>query len=221
MRTNWGLGRSMKVAVITSIMGGYDSVPPVPRGFTEAVLVSDLPVESDWLNVVMKTTLSPRLAAKIPKFRPDLFTTLGSSVWMDASMSEDRGWLKPTVEKALGNSDFCLFKHPDRDSVSQEVMVSQAMRKYESFPLRAQLEHYSDNGFPDNVGLFACGVIARNHTQKNQDFGNAWLAENVLWSIQDQVSFPYLAWKLGLQCSVFKEDLWNGPLAWKNHLVSE
>jgi hypothetical protein len=206
------------LAVITSIMGGYDTVPPIPRGFDEAVLVSDVPIASDWTNFVMPTGLPSRLAAKIPKFRPDLFTQSTSSVWMDASLNNDSGWLYEASRKALDASDFCLFRHPDRDSVADEVLVSKSMPKYLKFPLEEQLSSYLQQGFLDNVGLFACGVLARRHTAEIQHFGNAWLAENLRWSIQDQVSFPFLVWKHRLSCTVYPANLWHGPLTWKGHI---
>jgi len=199
-------------------MGGCDSVPPVPKGFADAVLVSDVPIKSDWRNVVLPTGLHPRLAAKIPKFRPDMFTDLSFSMWMDASVKRDRGWLSRAAINALKTSDFCLFKHPDRDSVAQEVSLSETMEKYSSFPLSSQLLSYQKQGFPDDIGLFACGVIARKHTAEVEAFGNAWLMENVRWSLQDQFSFPFLVWKLGLPVSVFNENLTSGPLRWKAHL---
>ena len=208
----------MGIAVISSIMGGYDSVPPVPRGFSDAVLVSDVPIISDWRNVVLQTGLPPRLAAKIPKFRPDLFTDLNVSVWMDATVKSDNGWLSQSATKYLQESNFCLFKHPERDSVSEEVSVSETMQKYSGFPLSRQLLEYKKQGFLDNVGLFACGVIARRHVPEVRAFGDAWFLENARWSIQDQLSFPFLVWSLGLSTSVFEEDLWKGPLGWKAHI---
>jgi hypothetical protein len=206
------------ITVITSIMGGYDSVPAVPPGFEEAILVSDRPVVSDWTNIVMSSSLPSRLAAKAPKFRPDKFTDASSSVWIDATLEDDNGWLYEASRKALETSDFCLFSHPDRDNVSEEVEVSKNMKKYASYPLQEQLNTYKEQGFRDDIGLFACGVLARKHSPKNQEFGNAWLFENVRWSIQDQISFPYLVWQQSLEISLFNADLWRGPLTWKSHV---
>lgn len=204
-------------AVITSIMGAYDSVPPIPLGFDEAILVSDVPIDSDWSNVVMRTGLPSRLAAKIPKFRPDMFTSCGSSVWIDATFQSDDGWLYRASTTALESCDLVFFKHPERDTVFEEVYVSKPMDKYKGFPLDEQLEHYKSLGFADDFGLLACGVIARRHTEEVEDLGNAWLAENLRWSIQDQISLPYLLWKKNVPYSTFEEKLWSGPIIWKHH----
>jgi hypothetical protein len=204
--------------VITSIMGAYDSVPPIPLGFDEAILVSDVPIDSDWSNVVMRTGLPSRLAAKIPKFRPDMFTSCETSVWIDATFQSDSGWLFRASMSALETSDLVFFKHPERNTVFDEIIVSKSMEKYKGFPLDRQLEHYKSLGFADDFGLLACTVIARRHTLEVEDLGNAWLAENLRWSIQDQVSLPYLLWRKNVPYATFEEKLWNGPLIWKHHI---
>jgi hypothetical protein len=206
-----------KITLITSIMGDYDQVPPIPEGFHQAVLVSDSPVESEWTNVVLKSGLPPRLAAKIPKFRPDLFVTSEYSVWVDASLRDQTGWLKSASQKSLKFHDFVLFQHPDRSSVADEIIASRQSPKYDAAPLENQLAHYVKEGFKDDLGLWACGVIARKHTRNVIDFGNAWLVENMAWTIQDQISLPYLVWQRHFSVGKFPEHLWDGPLNWAHH----
>jgi hypothetical protein len=77
------------------------------------------------------------------------------------------------------------------------------------------VQSYFAEGFTN--GLFACGVIARSHTAALADFGSECLAENMRWSIQDQLSFPFLLWKRGVSVGIFKEHLWDGPLKWQDH----
>jgi hypothetical protein len=79
------------------------------------------------------------------------------------------------------------------------------------------VHHYFSEGFVDNIGLFACGVIARVHSPSLADFGSEWFVENTRWSIQDQLSFPFLLWKRGVLAGTFNEHLWDGPLRWKDH----
>jgi hypothetical protein len=208
---------SADITVITAIMGDYDEIPPIPDGFTHAVLVSDVPIQSEWTNFVMKTDLPPRLAGKIPKFRPDLFVKTSSSVWVDASLRDPNKWLFVACREKLQNYDLVLFQHPDRDSIVTEVAASRDSPKYDSYPLEEQVSFYLKSGFKDDVGLFACGVIARNHSREVLDFGNEWLMENMRWSIQDQLSFSFLLAKRGLALGKFDEHLWDGPLTWNPH----
>ena len=206
-----------ELTVITAIMGGYDDIPPVPDGFSHAVLVSDKPIKSDWTNVVMETGLPPRLASKIPKFRPDQFVATPSSVWVDASMRDPSKWLYNACREELARNNFVLFQHPDRNCVSEEVCASRKSPKYDEYPLEKQVDFYLRSGFHDDVGLFACGVIARRHTLEISEFGNAWLMENMRWSIQDQISFSYLMSRRRLSVGLFSQHLWDGPLIWNQH----
>lgn len=206
-----------RLAVITAIYGDYDLVKPVPFGFDEAVLVSDKPIKSDWTNVVVPTSLPPRLAAKIPKFRPDIFCSSPKSVWMDASLSDPSGYLYSASHDALLLKDFVIFNHPERNNVREEVSASLKLPKYHGLPIDAQFESYQASGFPDNLGLWAAGVIARNHSEEIMQFGTAWFLENSLWTIQDQISLPYLVWKFGISVGTYDAHLWSGPLVFTHH----
>ena len=205
------------VSVITALFGDYDWVPPVPNGFSEAILVSDVPIASRWSNVVLDTRCDSFLSAKLPKFRPDLFCTTGSSVWIDANIHDPKDWLFQESANMLANHDIALFRHPNRETIKSEIKESQKFQKYNTSPLKNQYGEYQDAGFQDDAGLWACGLIARHHTDENSDFGNAWFIENARWSIQDQISFSYLAWKRGLEIGVFKGNLWKSPLKFNKH----
>jgi DNA polymerase-1 len=60
---------------------------------------------------------------------------------------------------------------------------------------------------PEGFGLWACGAIVWRNSDKARQFGHAWHEENVRWSIQDQVSFPYLVWKLRPNFGVFPAEV--------------
>jgi len=205
------------IAVITGIFGDYDDVPPIPTGFDDAVLVSDKPIRSPWRNVVVERIGSPRLASKLPKFRPDLFTSCRSSVWVDASMRDEQNWLRGAVGMKLLTNDLVFFRHPERSTVLEELIASLELDKYRDQPLLEQVHNYQLRGFRDDLGLWAGGVIARNHNSRNVEFGEAWLTENKKWSIQDQISLPFVIWNLELSPGNFEEDQYAGPVKWIQH----
>jgi hypothetical protein len=205
------------IAVITAIFGSYDDVPPVPKGFDEAVLVSDKKIDSDWRNIVIESKQTPRLSAKLPKFRPDKFTKCNSSVWVDASMRDDSDWLLEASLEKLRFYDLVLFRHPQRDNILEEMLESIKMDKYFNQPIVQQVRNYQLLGFKDDVGLWAGGVIARNHNSNNITFGDQWLEQNENWSIQDQISLPYIIWKNKIEVGTFDEDQYTGPLKWIHH----
>lgn len=209
------------LAVVTAVYGKFDIVPPVPVGFDDAVLVSDVPISSGWRNIVRPLPLPHRLAAKFPKFRPDLFTKCESSVWFDASGRDNNNWLANTAHEILKKSDLAVFKHPTRSCIYEEAACCKKWPKYRDWPIDMQIEKYKESGYPVNNGLWSCGIIMRNHTQYNKDFGDRWLLENTFHSIQDQISFPYLLHEMNMICTAIPGSIWGGPIDWIEHKTKE
>jgi hypothetical protein len=194
------------ISVVTAIYGRHDNVPPIPPGFDEAILVSDQPITSEWKNVVLPVDLPPRLGAKLPRARPDLFTKNSSSCWMDANVRDSSGYLSNLVRTRLLDTELAIFRHPKRISVAEEVAFLKRFSKWRRLPLDAQLEAYKSAGFTDSLGLFYTGVIARRHTESVANFGNAWLVEIAYRSIRDQVSFPYVLTTAPISLNALDED---------------
>lgn len=197
----------MRLAAVCAIYGGYDLIPPVPEGVDDAVLITDVPVRSGWRNVVEPSAAHPRLAAKRPKARPDLYTDCDASLWMDGSIHVRDGAFIAHVRTLLGEHELVLTEHPEeRDCLFQEAQHCGDWPKYRDEPLPAQVAAYRAAGMPEQFGLWAAGTIARRHSDRMGAFGDAWLAEMERWSIQDQVSLPYLLWRDRLEFSTFGLD---------------
>ena len=197
----------MRLAAVCAIYGGYDLIPPVPDGVDDAVLVTDVPVRSGWRNVVEPSGAHPRLAAKRPRCRPDLYTDCEASLWMDGSVHVLDDRFIRLVRQKLDQHELVLWDHPeDRDCFLQEARHCHDWPKYRDGPLLAQAEHYLAQGMPEHFGLWATGSIARRHTDRMRDFGDAWLEEMERWTIKDQVSLPYLLWREGIEPGTFGID---------------
>ena len=197
----------MRLAAVCAIYGGYDLIPPVPEGVDDAVLVTDVPVRSGWRNVVEPSDAHPRLAAKRPRCRPDLYTDCEASLWIDGSIHVLDDRFVRLVREKLVEHEIVLWEHPeDRDCFLQEAIHCQDWPKYRDGPLVAQAEHYLGQGMPEHFGLWATGSIARLHTDRMRALGDDWLAEMERWSIQDQVSLPYLFWREGIVPGTFGID---------------
>jgi hypothetical protein len=71
---------------------------------------------------------------------------------------------------------------------------------------------------PEHFGLWATGCIARLHTDRMRQLGDAWLNEMHRWTIQDQVSLPYLFWRDGIAPGTFGiNQLENDMVFWIAH----
>ena len=207
------------LALITAVYGAYDGVKPAPRGFDECVLVTDRQSPRvfkrfrGW-NVVrlpMKD-VAPRVAAKVPKCRPDWFTGASASVWVDGSFRIRDERFAEVARSMLSEDPLSVSDHPEsvagptwkaRNCFYDEAAFSAPRPKYRGQPVVAQAEHYLKLGMPREWGLWALGIIARRHTQQTREFGLEWLLEIERWTVQDQVSFPYLLWKYGIRPSTW------------------
>jgi hypothetical protein len=209
----------VRIAAVCAIYGGYDLVPPVPPGFDDAVLVTDRPVVSDWRNVVVPSGEHPRLAAKLPRCRPDRFTDADASMWMDGTLHVRDERLAATVRRLLDEHDLVLWRHPeDRDDLYQEAAHCRDWPKYRDEPLDAQVAAYRAEGVPEHGGLWATGTIARRHTAAMASLGDAWLEEMRRWTIQDQVSLPAVLWRRGVRPAAFPFDQYDNDLVdWVPH----
>ena len=141
-------------------------------------------------------------------------------VWMDSSVRIKDGIDLPQaiLDTAKGNP-LCLFKHTRLNSIREEAtLVKQKMRdgvqyfqdRFEGEPILTQVKHYlSDPTFNDNklfqMTFFAYHCSARTLMQE-------WFLENCIWSIKDQLSFPYVLHKSGLNYSLFEGNALDNQL---------
>jgi hypothetical protein len=204
---------TVRLAAVCAIYGGYDLIPPVPEGVDDAVLITDAPVRSGWRNIVEPSDVHPRLAAKRPRCRPDLYTDCEASLWMDGSVHVLDGRFIDLVRSRLEDHEFILWDHPeDRDCFLQEAQHCHDWPKYRDGPLLEQAQHYLSEGMPEHFGLWATGSIARQHTARMAAFGDAWLDEMERWTVQDQVSLPYLLWRESIVPGTFGIDQFDNDM---------
>ena len=208
----------MKVTVISSCYGHYDAmwVPPAQTfdGDVDWVMVTDGPRWPGWRTVVERRDhVHPNVAAKVAKFRPDLYTLPGSevSIWVDAGSWVPANFVDEVTSVAPVVADWLMYPHPHRVHLLPEVDASRGLRKYDRLDLEGQVAHYEAAGYPDNA-LWATGIIVRwGHSLHHQRFGEAWLTEVTRWGFQDQLSFAYLAWLHALPITPLGPDLFGSP----------
>lgn len=195
------------VSVITAIYDRYDTLKPtcLQHGAeVDWVCVTDDPSLADedlgWKVVYEpRPGMHPNRAAKYPKYRPWEYTDARASVWIDASfqvISE-----RFAVEAVDHADPIAQFVHPWRDCLYEEAEASAPLCKYRGEPVTDQAGHYQTRDHPKRWGLWATGVIARQHTQAVRNLGDLWAEETDRWSFQDQISQPYALRTAGLRPS--------------------
>jgi hypothetical protein len=172
----------MSVAVISAVYGDYDTPIAPPEQSVEAdwILVSDREhVVDGWRQVIEpRAHMHPRLAAKVPKCRPDLYSSADVLIWVDGSLMITSGGFVEWCIASLGDHQMAQFFHPERSSIVSEAIVSAGMAKYAYQSVGLQAAHYITEGHPENWGLWATGLIVRD--QSCHRFGDAWLREQPL-----------------------------------------
>lgn len=217
----------MRIALITSVFGDYDPIRPYNSkwGFDDAVCVTDDSECQGWRKIYEENKFNPRLLSKKVKMTPWNYTDCDAAVWIDGSIeitsNDFRNWIEPLLEK----KDLWVWQHPEkRIDIKDEADACCNWPKYNQYPINEQVDFYYKDGFPKKWGLFATGVIAWKFTEKSKHFGKMWLEEQHKWSIQDQISLPYLLWKEGFEFGTFPANQYDNPffkIRWDERKVGQ
>lgn len=163
-------------------------------------------------------SMHPRFKSKIPKMLEWQFIDADWYVWIDSSLrlKNTQFDIAESILEAAGGNPLCLFPHSAGNSIREEgkrVLDSMKLnheyliKRYTGEPIKEQIIHYyGDPNFTDNQ-LFASGFFAYN--RKAIPMLSEWFNHVVRWSLQCQISLPYVLQKSGLKHSLF-EGLVNG-----------
>jgi hypothetical protein len=223
----------VRAVIYTAIFGGYDTLkePAAQDLPCDFICFTDMklpPCVGAWRIVAIRRDprLHPRLQAKRFKLMSHRVFPRGRlawrytpmerrprfdlSVWIDGSVRITSPRFVGDMRRKVVDGDWAMFVHPDRDCIYEEAQVSIGMRKYRSQPVISQVDSYRAE-VPPHGGLYAGGVIVRREPPSERVLAanEAWWAENVNWTYQDQVSLPYVLRRLGGPEPVpIRENLW-------------
>jgi hypothetical protein len=220
----------LTVCVYTSVFGGFDDLKPPPSQTIACdwVCFTDEPdrvTVAPWRGVLCDEQLLPgaevRMRSRLLKAMShramrELGAEYDFTIWNDASIRVLRSTFVERFVDAASASGMALVRHPERDCIYDEVEASLrpgTAHKYARGRIREQVEHYRAEGYPAHNGLLACGTIARD--MRNDDvrrIDEAWWEEIRRWSVHDQLSLPYVLWRLGLEAGVVEMNQWRNPL---------
>lgn len=156
----------------------------------------------------------PRRQARWWKTHPERVDPQAqASVWLDAAM-------EPTVDDPavlahlLQVSDevpIATFRHTERTCFIQEAQECVRRRKDDSELLRQQLQAYVAAGLPAFLGLAETGAVVRKHNAAMAEFNQLWWAQIASYSCRDQVSFPFVSWRLGVKWRRLPGSCYHNP----------
>lgn len=211
-----------KMVVYTSITGNYDILKEQPASAREGVdfvAFLDKPIQTATWQVrgAHNEFKDPNRNAKIHKILSHIyFPEKEYSLWVDGSVTIEFNFpAERLAEIFLNDADIALFRHSERNCLYQEANVCIQRRLDDPEIIRNQVKRYTQEGYPSNVGLGECTILLRRHNQKVREFNEAWWEEIKRGSKRDQISFNYVARKLGVKIRYFP-----GNLRKKNYLFS-
>lgn len=203
----------------TAIAGGYDRLKPQRReARTGADFVAFLEAPRPsraWLTRKIHAGFpDPALNAKIHKILPHrYFPQARYSLWIDGSVTiRFPHSIQRLIDLYLADCDLVVFQHSSRICLYQEADVCLRRRLDDPALILRQVARYTREGYPPNAGLAECTVVLRRHTPAVEAFNEAWWDEIVQSSRRDQLSFPYVAAKVGLRYGTFPGTLKDNPL---------
>lgn len=162
-------------------------------------------------------SLHPRTKGKIPKMLEWMNVDADYYVWIDEPFKIKSNNFGDEMLDNLGDNDICLYNHVARNTIYGEMRFvvdnmkdgnTYLLERYKGEPMEEQVNSYlSDINFTDNT-LFNCGFfVYRKELIKNRDYNlmTDWFFHNCYWSIEDQLSLPYLFYKHNIKYSIFKD----------------
>lgn len=180
--------------LFTCITAAYDQLHEFETPFRKICFTDQFMVSSTW--EIRTIDLESKIFRKV-KIMPHLFLPEhDKSIWLD-------GHLQPHDLRILDRSGFWLMKHPTRNCIYQEAQECITLRKDNPATINEQMNRYRLDGYPENNGLSATGVLIRDNTKENNDFNEFWWHQVKTGSVRDQLSFNYCAWKTGLEFDQF------------------
>lgn len=161
-------------------------------GKWRVIVVHDLPFSDQRLNGKIPKMLSHRL-----------FPQAKYSIWVD-SKSQFRRDPLGVLEALLWrtNSILAISEHGARSSVYDEAKAVVKKNKAKPDEVEVQLNQYRKDGLPEDKrfngkkALCEASVIVRKHTPLTNLLMCVWFNEVVRFTSRDQLSFPYVLWRL-------------------------
>lgn len=202
-----------KIAVYTCIIGSYDiPIDPVyisKRCDYYIITDQDIPNNSVWkkidINKFKINNLNNNEINRFIKLHPHLiFQEYNYSIYLDGNVKIISD-LSPMVSQ-LGKKSIGLHIHSFRNCAYKEGKSFKFNKRLNSFyPIvKKQLEQYKKEGFPSEYSLYENTIIVRNHSRKDCILiMETWWEQLKKYSFRDQISLPYVIWKLNMKEEVF------------------
>jgi hypothetical protein len=203
------------VTIYTAITSGYDTLRAQPASATSgcelvAFFQNQEPLGNGWRVRPLYHHFSDcNRNAKIHKvLSHKFFPDVEYSLWIDGNVDIDHSVRLPhLINTYLRNADLAVFLHPHRRCLYQEAAMCMEYNLDDLKVITDQVMRYTRDGYPADNGLVEASVLLRRHTRQIMEFNEEWWQQIECGSRRDQISFNYVARKLGTPISYFPGNL--------------
>lgn len=195
-----------KIVVYTAISGDYDQLksPEFVNENCDYICFSDnQSLKSDCWHIVPfrehfeDTTLTTRHVKLLPH---RYLSSYEFSIWIDGNIVIKNN-ISNLLNLYLENASIAMFKHPlNRCSIKDEVTACIELKKDLKRKLIFQRDLYYSLGYQDGDACIpgTCSILRRHNEKKLILAMEEWWMHVRTYSKRDQVSFPFVAWKIGI-----------------------
>jgi len=205
-----------KLVIYTAFTKGYDSLKEpefVDENCDYICFTNDQNLKSEiWDIKYMEDSIldNNRKAKEYKVLSHKYLAEYKYSFWLDGTF-KIKDSIREYIYKYLKkDSKILCVIHPERGCIYDEFKASKKITRYPAVIMEKQTDKYKKEGFPSNYGLPVLGAIFRKHNSKEIiKLMEDWWGEIMSFSNQDQLSFPYVAWKNNIHPSVSDIYYWN------------
>jgi len=199
-----------KIAVYKCIIGDYDQPqePLFKPSNVDYILVTDSPLPSTgaWKVMDVRTIkgvpdLDNYRVSRYVKLHPHLFLdNYDYSIYIDGNI-KSVGDMRYLIH-CLNQHGFVSNLHRYRDCIYEELEECVRLSLDNPQTMREQIESYRSAGMSQHYGLIETNMLVRNrHNPICIKIMERWWHEIVKHSRRDQLSLPFVLWKMGIPVS--------------------
>jgi len=203
-----------KIAVYRAIFNNWDNVLPIRYKVDHYLFTDNL--KADKYKII---TVDPgehfRRANRKYKMQPfDFLPSYDYYIYLDGSIDILYSPRK-LIKMFLKDCDIAVLKHPWRSCIYDEIEECINLGYIDTNKGRKQREFLINKGYPRRNGLTENGVILWRNTELNQRFGREWYKFYMHFTQRDQLSFGYIAWRMGVKYKAIEDNIRRKPVYFK------
>ena len=193
-----------KTLILTSITNGKDKLIDPPQKFDNCDYIAFVDKQYDtniWeqrpiINYSFIDRFKDRRNAKPYKLISSImFQKYEYIIWCDGNHQLKKD--PEEIYKEYGDFDILLFKHPDRTCTYHEMQAVAQWGMDDNVNVQNQYNYYKGVGMPTEFGLFEMSTFIKKNCPIINQFDLMWYEQINKFTSRDQISLPFVLWKLG------------------------